>query len=173
MNYLGYELAWEKGRQLTSIEKKENGETVFATSYTYNANGIRTSKTVNGVRHDYYLDGTKILYEGWNRNATTGEYASFLAPIYDSEDSVCGIVYCAATYYFLKNQQGDVIAITNKDGEVVCRYTYDAWGKVTSITGSLTVMGQVNPFRYRGYYYDTETGLYYLQSRYYDPEAGG
>jgi RHS repeat-associated protein len=92
--------------------------------------------------------------------------------LYDNEDSVCGIVYNDEPYYFQKNLQGDVIAITDKDGEVVANYTYDAWGKLTSITGTAFRIALLNPFRYRGYYYDEETELYYLQSRYYDPEVG-
>ena len=72
-------------------------------------------------------------------------------------------------YYFYKNLQGDVVAITNDSGEVVVKYSYDAWGKckVVSDTSGVNI-ATVNPFRYRSYYYDQETGLYYLQSRYYD-----
>ena len=69
-------------------------------------------------------------------------------------------------YYFLKNLQGDVVSIINSAGVVVVEYTYDAWGKVTSFGN---IVGLYNPIRYRGYYYDTDTGFYYLQSRYYDP----
>ena len=157
VKYLGHTLTWEKGRQLKSFDNN---------TYTYNANGIRTSKTVNGVKHEYTLDGTKILRETWNGNT--------LVPIYDSEDSVCGIIYNGTPHYFLKNLQGDIIAIANAKGEVEARYTYDAWGAITNISGtdegiSIAV---VNPFRYRGYYYDVEIGLYYLQSRYYDPQVG-
>ena len=67
--------------------------------------------------------------------------------------------------YYVRNLQGDVVKILNTSGGVVATYTYDAWGKVTS-SGSIA---QINPIRYRGYYYDTDTGFYYLQSRYYDP----
>ena len=84
--YLGHTLAWEKGRQLKSFD---------GNTYTYNANGIRTSKTVGGVKHTYALDGTKILCETWNGNA--------LVPLYDNEDSVCGIVYNDEPFYFQKN----------------------------------------------------------------------
>ena len=71
------------------------------------------------------------------------------------------------------NLQGDVVAILNSSGQVVVQYTYDAWGNPLSTTGSLaSTIGTLNPIRYRGYVYDTETGLYYLQSRYYDPELG-
>ncbi len=157
ISYLGHTLTWEKGRQLKSFDNN---------TYTYNANGIRTSKTINGVKHEYVLDGTKILRETWGENT--------LIPIYDSEESVCGIIYNGTPHYFLKNLQGDIIAIANSNGEVEARYTYDAWGAITNISGtdegiSIAV---VNPFRYRGYYYDVEIGLYYLQSRYYDAGVG-
>lgn len=173
LNYLGHALTWEKGRQLKSFQKKENGVVVDTISYTYNANGIRTSKTVGGVRHDYLLDGAKLLREAWNYDANTGKYADVLTPLYDNEESVCGVIYNNHPYYFLKNLQGDVIAIVDKDAETVARYTYDAWG-VCTVTqdNSGANIANINPFRYRGYYYDQETGLYYLQSRYYDPETG-
>ena len=81
--------------------------------------------------------------------------------------------YDGTPYYFQKNIQGDVLHICNAGGAVVVEYTYDAWGNILTTTGSMaSTLGQYNPFRYRGYYYDSETGLYYLQSRYYDPEVG-
>ena len=148
-------MTWEKGRQLKSFDSN---------TYTYNANGIRTSKTVDGIRHDYLLDGTKILREAWGNNT--------LVPLYDNEDSVCGIVYNGTAYYFLKNLQGDIVAITNGDGDTVARYSYDAWGKCTVDYDNTGYIASINPFRYRGYYYDEEIGLYYVSSRYYDPEIG-
>ena len=155
-SYLGHTLTWEKGRQLKSFD---------GNTYTYNANGIRTSKTVNGVKHTYTLDGTKILREAWGNNT--------LIPLYDNEESVCGIVYNDTPYYFIKNLQGDVIAVVNKDAQVVVKYSYDAWGvcTVTQDTSGCSI-ATVNPYRYRGYYYDEEIELYYLQTRYYDACAG-
>ncbi len=154
-------LEWEKGRQLKKLTKSD-GKTI---TYTYNANGIRTSKTVGTSKHTYILDGTKILSESYGAITTYVQY--------DSEGSVCGINYNGTPYYFLKNQQGDVIAITDKDGGVVARYRYDAWGVCTIVSDTTQCdIATINPFRYRGYYYDRETGLYYLQSRYYDPETG-
>ena len=114
ISYLGHTLTWEKGRQLKSFDTN---------TYTYNANGIRTSKTINGVKHSYVLDGTKILKETWGNNV--------LIPLYDNEDGICGIEYNGNAFYFVRNQQNDVIAITDKDGETVARYTYDAWGVCT------------------------------------------
>ncbi len=88
------------------------------------------------------------------------------------------ISYNGVRYAFRKNLQGDVIAILDTSGNVVARYTYDAWGGILSVTDgngnantSSTFIGNVNPIRYRGYYYDTETGWYYLNSRYYDPQV--
>ena len=155
-NYLGHTLTWEKGRQLKSFDWD---------TYTYNANGVRTSKTANGTTHRYTLEGTKILRE---------EYGSVtLVPLYENEDSVCGIIFNATPYYFQKNLQGDIIAILNENSQVVAKYKYDAWGVPTIASDkSGCYIATINPFRYRGYYYDYETGLYYLQSRYYDPVVG-
>ncbi len=76
-------------------------------------------------------------------------------------------------YFYVLNLQGDVIALIDNTGTVVVKYTYDSWGKLLSTTGSMAVtLGYYNPLRYRGYYYYVETRLYYLQSRYYDPETG-
>ena len=163
VSYLGHTLTWEKGRQLKSFD---------GNTYTYNANGIRTSKTVNGVKHTYTLDGTKILKEEWAGNA--------LIPLYDNEDAVCGIIYNGAPYYFEKNLQGDIISIVDADSNLVARYTYDAWGVCTDIadangidlTGNASHIANINSFRYRGYYFDTDINLYYLQSRYYNPSVG-
>ena len=156
VKYLGHTLTWEKGRQLKKLDN---------IVYTYNAKGIRASKTVDGVKHSYILDGTKILCETWDNHT--------LIPIHDNENSVCGILYNDAPYYFIKNLQGDVIAIVNKDAETVARYSYDAWGvpNITSDSSDCKI-ATINPFRYRGYFYDEETKLYYLLSRYYNPELG-
>ena len=76
-------------------------------------------------------------------------------------------------YFYIRNIQGDIIGLIDETGSEVVSYTYDTWGKVLSITGSLaSTVGEKNPYLYRGYRYDSETGLYYLQSRYYNPEWG-
>ena len=153
-NYLGRILTWEKGRQLKRINNNV---------YAYNANGVRVSKNVNGVLHSFFLEGTKIVCEKWNGNV--------LIPLYDNEDIVCGIVYNNVPYYFHRNLQDDIIAIVDKAGNTVARYAYDAWGTCISATGTGEI-ASINPFRYRGYYCDIETGYYYLQTRYYDPVTG-
>ena len=90
---------------------------------------------------------------------------------YDSGANLVSIVIGGKNYFYVRNLQNDVIALVDEDGNEVVHYTYDSWGKILSITGSLKdTVGQQNPFRYRGYFYDSETGTYYLKSRYYDPE---
>lgn len=92
---------------------------------------------------------------------------------YDANGKRTSLNYNGATYAYLYNAQGDVVALSDTNGTVVVEYTYDAWGNPLSVTGTgATTIGQKNPFRYRGYFYDIETGLYYLQSRYYSPKIG-
>ena len=163
----GETFTWGGGRQLTGIAKGDN-----TISYTYNDNGIRTSKTVNGVRTDYYLNGTAIIMQ------KTGDNVIWYT--YDENGLKTGFTYNDTAYYYVYNLQGDVIALLNSAGETVARYDYDPWGKIIAITDGNGVdvssnaahIANINPTRYRGYYYDTETGLYYLQSRYYDAEVG-
>ena len=90
---------------------------------------------------------------------------------YDASGTPVSVTYNGTTYYYATNLQGDVTAILNSSGTAVVSYTYDAWGRPLTTTGDLaSTLGTHNPLRYRGYVYDTETGLYYLQSRYYNPE---
>ena len=144
-------------------------------TYTYNDEGIRTSKTVDGVTHYYYLSGSQIIAEEWNN--------ILCLYLYDADGSPIGMQYrnvdmtegSFCTYWFEKNLQGDIVAVYSDSGVKLRTYTYDAWGNVTETVLSQSgthYYARYNPFRYRGYYYDTETGLYYLQSRYYNPEWG-
>ena len=81
------------------------------------------------------------------------------------------MTYNGVDYAYIYNVQGDVIALVDSTGAKVVEYYYDAWGKILSVTGTLaTTLGTLNPFRYRGYVFDEETGLYYLRSRYYNPD---
>lgn len=94
----------------------------------------------------------------------------FLIFRYDG-DTPIGFEYNGKEYYYVTNLQGDIIAILNSNGVCVAEYTYDAWGNCT-VTRDTEYIAHLNPLRYRGYYYDSDTGLYYLQSRYYDPNIG-
>ena len=155
----GLSFTWQNGRQLSTAQKSG-----LSLSYRYNASGIRTEKTVNGVTTEYYLDGSSIVAE------KTG--TDVIWYLYDGM-GLAGFELNGTSYYYVYNGQGDVIGILDSSGNRVVTYTYDSWGSPLSVTGSLaSTVGQKNPIRYRGYYYDTETGLYYLQSRYYDPVVG-
>ena len=86
-----------------------------------------------------------------------------------------GTTWLTYRYYLEKNLQGDVIAVYGEDGTKAVSYVYDAWGKVTETvhnSNGSNAYAQYNPFRYRSYYYDTETGFYYLLTRYYNPVWG-
>ncbi len=152
------EFYWQ-GRRLSGFY---NGVTFAA--YTYNADGIRTSKNVDEVLTTYYLEGSRIT--GMVSDDTLWSFLYY-------RDTLIGFETGGERYYYLRNLQGDVIQIIDEDGEVVVYYTYDDWGKITDCGGILSgTLGWQNPFRYRGYVYDEETGLYYVSSRYYDPEVG-
>ena len=93
--------------------------------------------------------------------------------LFDENGDRFGLEYNGSKYVYLFNAQGDVVAIVNSSNQLVAKYAYDAWGKLLSITGSAaSTVGAANPIRYRGYYYDTETGFYATGTRYYDPVVG-
>ena len=113
----------------------------------------------------FQLADSMIVSE--NRNGNIIQY------YYNEAGSVIGLRYNGNDYFFRRTVQGDIIAILNTSGEVVVTYEYDPWGNILSTGGSMAAtLGAANPFRYRGYYYDNESGFYYLQSRYYDPVTG-
>lgn len=148
--------------------------------YKYNQDGIRTYKRVerNIVQGDctlhyvyYELEGNRIIYE--NRDDE-----QIITYFYDLT-GIVGIQYNGSRYYYVKNLQGDIVGILNSNHNRVATYEYDSWGKILSIKDSEendivdeNHIGLINPFRYRSYYYDEETGWYYLNSRYYNPEWG-
>ena len=182
--YNGYTLEWN-GRKL--MEMSMNGGQ-FLYTFAYNADGIRTVKTNGSTIHHYTLNGSQIVTETWTTKSSSGAETPnhFLVYLYDENGAPVGLqyrnktygTYTFDTYYFEKNLQGDIIAIYTENGTKIGSYTYDAWGNCTVSTESGATTSQkrivrtLNPFRYRGYYYDTDTGLYYLQSRYYNPQWG-
>ena len=121
---------------------------------------------MNGVTTDYYLNGSNIVTEikGSDR----------LDYYYDEQGNLFGFkVNNASEYYYIRNGQNDIIGILDSTGAQVVSNSYDTWGKLVNATGSLaSTIGALNPFRYRGYYYDESSGLYYLNSRYYDANTG-
>ena len=156
-------LTWQHGRQLTSLTT--NGETY---TYDYDVDGIRTRKIIDGAYHNYVTQNGKVVRE----TVQSGDWDWVLDFIYDNGGRPFALKYSYdggnnfETYYYILNLQGDVVALMDTSGTVIARYTYNAWGEILSATGE---MAETNPLRYRGYYYDSETGFYYLQSRYYDP----
>ena len=153
-------MIWTQATKLKSGTYKGN-----RFSYKYNADGLRYEKTVNGITTRQYLEGDKIIAEEDVNASGTIVHTKYY--IYD-HTGIAGMVYDGTTYYFAKNMFGDVVSVHTETGAYAAGYEYDAWGNITSGGGS--GIGAANPFRYRGYYYDNETGFYYLQSRYYDPE---
>ena len=155
---------------------EDNGYTLHecACGYSYQdtpvaALGI-TNPTANGtaantVVYDYVYSGSSLSY----LTVTSTNFGA--DPV--TEELYFGngtVAYGDDVYYYVTNLQGDVVAIIDADGNVLVEYCYDAWGKILSISGPMAdTLGAVNPLTYRGYVYDTETDLYYLESRYYDP----
>ena len=151
---------WADGRNLATITDSSNNDSI---SYTYNRYGYRTGKAVNGVATNYIVDenGTVVAQK-------TGNDTLYFE--YDNYGSPLGFVYNGIQYLYITNIRNDVIAITDTTGTVVAGYTYGDWGECTvDSTSTNLALANLNPLRYRGYYYDNETGYYYLQSRYYDP----
>ena len=154
-----YTFTWTKGRQLASATV--DGKQI---SYTYDMSGVRTSKTVDGTTYNYTTLSGKVMRQTWGNKS--------LEFVYDDGSQPFAMIYKHGSetelYYYLVNAQGDVSAILDSGGKIAASYDYDAWGNCTVYDSSDAAIGDLNPLRYRGYYYDAETGFYYLQSRYYD-----
>ena len=131
-------------------------------SCTYESDGQRTTKTVNDVEHKYYYS------DGFLRRETYGDITLYF--FYDANGVPFSILYNRSTlYYYITNLEGDVIKLVDTYGNTAAMYKYDPFGREIYAVGS---HAQINPLRYRSYYYDTETEMYYVSSRYYDPEVG-
>ncbi len=161
--YKGYMMSWTKGRQLIEYNVNDFG---------YDGLGRRIRK--NAIT--YYYDSSDRLIKS----------SDGMTYFYD-HTGVAGFMYNGARYVYQKDALGNIVAILDNTGATVVQYVYDAWGnhraydannRLLSSSGrrryatAPTQLCDINPFRYRGYFYDYETGLYYLKSRYYDPETG-
>ena len=166
-----YYMSWSNGRQLTYMDYATTASNETQIRYAYDANGIRNSKKVNNTVHSYVTQSGKVVRE----TIGSGSSATILDFIYDNQGLPFALNYSTnngssfTTYYYVLNLQGDVVKLVDGSGTSVASYAYDAWGNILSSSGS---KAEINPLRYRGYYYDTETGFYYVSSRYYDPEIG-
>ena len=162
-NYRGMSLEWTHGR----VSKFTKGG--FTQTCTYDVNGIRTEKIENGKTHKYYVEDSQIV-----REVVTGSENYELYYLYGAT-GIAGFTLKTANgstnYYYRKNLLGDVTAIYDAAGVCKAEYAYDAWGNCTVIS-DMGGIGALNPIRYRGYYWDEEIALYYLNARYYDPEVG-
>ncbi len=172
--YRGEVLSWSHGRRLDKFGDIE---------FKYDASGIRTNKTVNDVETKFYLNGTQILRQEDGTNTLDFFYGA---------DGIVGFSLNGENFVYKKNILGDIIGIIDNTGKEIAKYVYDAWGNhkcyILSNSGKYIEISSdsiytneeleynkiisLNPFRYRGYYFDIETNLYYLNSRYYDSDVG-
>ena len=162
-----WQYQWVHGRQLKKMTHKTTGETW---DFTYNADGLRTKRThtANGTTTawEYVYNGSQLTQ--MKKGSDTLHFA------YDASGTPMTVTHKTATdettYYYVTNLQGDIVKLVDSTGTTVATYSYDAWGNPTNTpTGTIATL---NPLRYRGYVYDPETGFYYLQSRYYNPQTG-
>ncbi len=152
--YNGYTFTWQRNNQLTGISGDETNIT-----YTYDAQGKRIRQVVNGLTLDYVYSGDILMRQTDGTNVL--DFA------YDASGTIIGFKYNGTPYFYVKNPQGDVVAILDAEGNNVANYSYDSYGNLLSYSGT---MASINPIRYRSYYQDPETGWYYLKTRYYNPE---
>lgn len=157
-------LNWKNGNELETYN-----DTINLIKYDYDEIGIRTSKIINGIKTTYYTEGKKVILEKTGNNV--------IYYLRDDVDNLIGFRYNNELYYYIKDLQDNIIGITDSSHNVKAKYRYDATGNVLAITdengndisSNTNHIANINPFRYRSYYYDKETGLYYLNTRYYNP----
>ena len=160
LNYRdGMSFTWRNGRWLSTTTLNDGTKV----TYRYNANGMRTQKKVGSKVTDYYYDSNNNLIAEKTDNATLFFY-------YDTENSPVALSYKGNMFYYVKNLQGDIVKILDEDGQEKANYVYNAWGNILSQSND--ELSSINPLRYRGYVYDEDTAMYYLQTRYYDPTTG-
>lgn len=158
-SYKGNTFVWNREGTLKSC----TSENELASEYAYNDKGIRYKKVLNnGETVRFVLDGDRILKEDHNSYSINYLY---------SVNKLIGFIYNEEVFIYERNIFGDIVRIYNSAAEIVGEYQYDAFGNVTIVT-DVGNIATINPFRYRGYYYDSETGLYYLNARYYNPSIG-
>ena len=143
-------------------------------SYSLSGESERILDSTVVQEYAYVYNGSSLMQMVVQTTVDDGEpVTETLYFSYDATGNPMSVLYNGTDYYYTVNLQGDVTAILNTSGTAVVEYTYDAWGNILTVTGSMAdTLGAVNPMTYRGYVYDTETGLYYVSSRYYDPEIG-
>lgn len=166
-NLTGYgarQYNWTRGKLLESVTDEQGSYT-----YTYDADGYRATKVTANGKTTFDTIGGQLLAQAGPEGNLYFQY---------SGGTPFGFVLDDIQYYYLTNLNGDVVGITDAQGNLLAQYVYDPWGKLLQINttepdnADQLAVATANPLRYRGYYYDSETGMYYLQSRYYDPDLG-
>ena len=161
--YKGNNLKWDNDKLL-----KINDNII----YEYDEKGIRNKKIINNEETTYILNNNQILQMSNNKGKINFRYIL---------NKLVGFDYTSSSgtksYLYIRNILGDITSIIDSEGNIICSYIYDGFGnhivlnQENKVDLELNSIGHINPFRYRGYYYDEETGLYYLNSRYYDPST--
>lgn len=186
LSYNGWKYTWTAGRQLASAWHPNLRVKLVC---QYNANGLRTQKKIyntddegNIINPDQYATWDYVWRDGKLTSQTVSYTGIENAPapktmrfLYDIDDNPTGFVLDGKTYLYIKDLQGNVQFVVDEHYEAQVMYGYDAWGVQSSsaLPGEMgELIQEMNPFTYRGYQYDRETDLYYLQSRYYNPEWG-
>jgi len=166
-NLTGYgarQYNWARGKLLESVTDEQGSYT-----YTYDADGYRATKVTANGKTTFDTIGGQLLAQAGPEGNLYFQY---------SGGTPFGFVLDDIQYYYLTNLNGDVVGITDAQGNLLAQYVYDPWGKLLQINttepdnADQLAVATANPLRYRGYYYDSETCMYYLQSRYYDPDLG-
>lgn len=152
-----YTYVWGDDNKLKEVKQ---GTTTIA-SFTYDALGKReTMTTADGVTKTFHYDGDAVSYV----TESSGKIYRFS---YDHAGKPIFMSYQNQQYWYIYDEHGNVIRMTDSNGDTVASYKYDAWGNITSKTGNGTEIVDLNPYRYAGYWYDKETSKYYLKARYY------
>ena len=157
-------LTWINGKELSNYRNQS-----LNISYKYDFEGKRIAKTVNNNKIEYYWINDELILE------TNGQNVLYF--IRDEANELIGLRYNNDIYYYIKSATEDIIGLLDSNLHVVAKYEYDSWGNIISIKDSNGIsitdvnhIAFINPFRYKSYYYDTETGLYYLKNRYFNPK---
>ena len=165
----GVPLTWGEGRRLKKVSLSWG-----TVDFAYDSDGKRVRKTSGNTETKYYYNGSILSGLVRTTAGSTGTTKTTVQFVYDAEGKPFLLRLNGKTdYFYLYNGLGDVVGLVDSSNQVVVRYQYNSWGKVTSTQDTSGVsLATLNPFRYRKYVYDPETGLYCLGSRYYDPEVG-
>ena len=165
----GVPLTWGEGRRLKKVSLSWG-----TVDFAYDSDGKRVKKTSGNTETKYYYNGSILSGLVRTTAGSTGTTKTTVQFVYDAEGKPFMLRFNGKTdYFYLYNGLGDVVGLVDSSNQVVVRYQYNSWGKVTSTQDTSGVsLATLNPFRYRKYVYDPETGLYCLGSRYYDPEVG-